>query len=112
MASRKPYECFKCRDNGYANTMVYLAGKDDQGRTIQLEEDGTKHVHKGRTGVPTTVSDSRTAQDSRSETPTIDDSSIVTHLTKVCEDNQQKLVSLEEKIDRLTRLVYSKQQQG
>ena len=40
------------RDNGYANTMVYLAGKDDQGRTIQLEEDGTKHVHKGRTGGP------------------------------------------------------------
>ena len=26
--------------------MVYLAGKDDSGKTIQLEEDGTKHVHK------------------------------------------------------------------
>ena len=44
--SRKPYECFKCRDSGYPNTMVYLAGKDDTGRTIQLEEDGTKHIHK------------------------------------------------------------------
>ena len=44
--SRKPYECFKCRDNGFPNTLVFLAGKDDQGRTIQLEEDGAKHIHK------------------------------------------------------------------
>jgi seryl-tRNA synthetase len=44
--SRKPYECFRCRDNGFPNTQVYLAGKDEQGKTIQLEEDGTKHVHK------------------------------------------------------------------
>jgi hypothetical protein len=36
----------KCRDSGFPNTMVYLAGKDDHGRTIQLEEDGTKHIHK------------------------------------------------------------------
>lgn len=44
--SRKPYECFKCRDNGFSNTLVYLAGKDDQGKTIQLEENGSRHVHK------------------------------------------------------------------
>ena len=25
--------------------MVYLAGKDEQGKTIQLEADGTRHVH-------------------------------------------------------------------
>ena len=46
MASRKPYECFKCRDNGLPNTMVYLAGKDDQGKTVYIEEDGTAHQHK------------------------------------------------------------------
>ena len=46
--SRKPYECFKCRDSGFPNTFVFLAGKDDQGRTIQLEEDGSKHIHKGK----------------------------------------------------------------
>jgi hypothetical protein len=45
--SRKPYECYYCRDHGFPDTMVYLAGKDDQGKTIQLEEDGTEHVHKG-----------------------------------------------------------------
>jgi hypothetical protein len=44
--SRKPYECFKCRDNGYANTMVYLAGKDESGKTVYVEEDGTPHLHK------------------------------------------------------------------
>ena len=25
--------------------MVYLAGKDEQGKTIQFEADGTRHVH-------------------------------------------------------------------
>jgi hypothetical protein len=49
MASRKPYECFKCRDNGFPETMVYLAGKDDQGKTVYIEEDGTGHVHKTQT---------------------------------------------------------------
>ena len=46
MASHKPYECFKCRDNGFPNTMVYLAGKDEQGKTVYIEEDGTAHQHK------------------------------------------------------------------
>ena len=46
MASRKPYECFKCRDFGFPNTMVFLAGKDDQGKTVYIEEDGTAHQHK------------------------------------------------------------------
>lgn len=46
MASRKPYECFKCRDNGFPNTMVYLAGKDEQGKTVYIEDDGTGHQHK------------------------------------------------------------------
>ncbi len=26
--------------------MVYLAGKDDQGKTVYIEEDGTGHQHK------------------------------------------------------------------
>jgi hypothetical protein len=44
--SRKPYECFRCRDNGFPNTQVYLAGKDEQGKTVYIEEDGTAHQHK------------------------------------------------------------------
>jgi len=50
MASRKPYECFKCRDNGFPNTMVFLAGKDEQGKTIYIEEDGIGHRHKTKGG--------------------------------------------------------------
>ena len=53
--SRKPYECFKCRDNGYANTMVYLAGKDESGKTVYVEEDGTPHLHKTNKQGPSTV---------------------------------------------------------
>ena len=34
MASRKPYECFRCRDNGFPNTMVYLTGEVDQVRKL------------------------------------------------------------------------------
>lgn len=44
--SRKPYECFRCRDNGFPNTQVYLSGKDEQGKTVYVEEDGTAHQHK------------------------------------------------------------------
>jgi hypothetical protein len=44
--SKQPYPCFKFRDNGFPNIMVFLAGKDDSGKTIYVEEDGTGHVHK------------------------------------------------------------------
>lgn len=39
--SRKQYECFKCRDSGFPGTLVYLAGKDEQNRTIQLVTEPT-----------------------------------------------------------------------
>jgi hypothetical protein len=41
------YECFKCKNNGFPGVMVYLAGKDDHGRAIRLDDDGTTpHIHK------------------------------------------------------------------
>ena len=47
MASKQTYECFVCKSNGYPGVLVYLAGKDDQGRAIRLEDDGvTPHTHK------------------------------------------------------------------
>ena len=47
MASKQTYECFVCKNNGFPGTLVYLAGKDAQGRAIRLEDDGTTpHVHK------------------------------------------------------------------
>lgn len=42
--SPKLFECFSCRDNGCPHTIAYLAGKDDQGKTIQLEDNGTRHT--------------------------------------------------------------------
>ena len=46
MASKQKYECFTCRDNGFPNVLVYLAGKDSHGKAIRVEEDGSTHVHK------------------------------------------------------------------
>ena len=37
---------FKCRDSGFPGTLVYLAGKDEQGKSIQFEADGSRHIHK------------------------------------------------------------------
>ena len=45
VASKQTYPCFACRKAGY-EVLVYLDGKDEQGRTKYLNEDGTKHFHK------------------------------------------------------------------
>lgn len=50
MASKSKYECYRCIDNGWPGTMVYLAGKDDQGKTLYVEDDGTAHQHKQKQG--------------------------------------------------------------
>jgi hypothetical protein len=61
MASKQTWECFVCKNNGFPGTMVYLAGKDDQGRAIRLEPDGTTpHTHK--TKVPSQQQQSQQTQ--------------------------------------------------
>lgn len=45
MASKQTYPCFACRKAGH-EIPVYLDGKDSEGRTKYLNEDGSKHVHK------------------------------------------------------------------
>ena len=45
MASKSTYPCFACRKAGY-EIPVFLDGKDAEGRTNYLNEDGTKHIHK------------------------------------------------------------------
>ena len=42
--SRKSFDRFSCRDNGCPHTIVYLARNDDQGKTIQLEDNGTMYT--------------------------------------------------------------------
>ena len=69
--------------------MVYLAGKDEQGRTIQLEEDGTKHIHKGK-------------QEQPQEQPQPQSSNIVTESTV--------MKILNAKLDRIISLLESQHQ--
>ena len=47
MASRKTYECFVCKRQGFDNVQVYLDGKDAEGKTKYLNEDMTVHIHQG-----------------------------------------------------------------
>ena len=47
MASRKTYPCFVCQKAGHDEVLVFLDGKDEQGRTKYLNEDGTRHTHLG-----------------------------------------------------------------
>jgi hypothetical protein len=65
--------------------MVFLAGK--AGRTIQLEEDGTKHIHK-------------TKQQQKQETSTSSPSSI--------EQIHNLLATMDGKLDRLLNLTERK----
>ena len=45
--SKKTFECFVCQKQGFPNERVYLAGKDENGKTIYISEDGvTRHQHK------------------------------------------------------------------
>ena len=61
--SVNPMSVSNASDNGYANTMVYLAGKDEiWTKPFTVEEDGTPHLHKtnkqGSSTVVTTESTS------------------------------------------------------
>lgn len=44
MASKQTYPCFACRKAGH-EVHVFLDGKDEEGRTKYLNEDGTRHTH-------------------------------------------------------------------
>lgn len=46
MASKQTYPCFACRKAGH-EVQVFLDGKEEQGRTKYLNEDGTRHTHLG-----------------------------------------------------------------
>ena len=49
--SKKTYNCFVCEKNGYPDERVYLAGKDENGKTVYISEDGVaRHQHKRKGG--------------------------------------------------------------
>ena len=106
--SRKPYECFRCRDNGFSNTQVYLAGKNEQGKTVYVEEDGAPHQHKTNKGTGSgniSLTDQQQQQSKQTEYERSVDNGITTfsHLTsliRLVEQTQKLLVSMDGKLDR------------
>lgn len=51
MSTKKTYECFVCKNNGFPNIMVVLAGKDEHGRPIRKDPiDESDHVHMTKLG--------------------------------------------------------------
>ena len=51
MSTKKTYECFVCKNNGFPNVMVVLAGKDEHGRPIRKDPiDEGDHVHMTKLG--------------------------------------------------------------
>jgi hypothetical protein len=51
MSTKKTYECFVCKNNGFPNVMVVLAGKDEHGRPIRKDPiDESDHVHMTKLG--------------------------------------------------------------
>lgn len=105
--SRKPYECFRRRDNGFPGVQVYLAGKDNSGKTIYVEEDGTPHIHKQ-------VQQEQQQQQTDYDKSVNDGISAISHITsliRLAEQTQKLLVTMDGKLDHLTKLVYAVQQQ-
>lgn len=109
MASRKPYECFRCRDNGFPNTMVYLAGKDEQGKTIYIEEDGTAHRHK------TINSQQSSSSSQQSKQPAAAATTLQTQQQNLGQSPSEKIMitmldGISKKLDRLSGLLESQKQ--
>jgi hypothetical protein len=108
MASRKSYPCFACRDSGFDNVMVLLDGKDSEGKTKYLNEDGTRHTHK----VQQQSSSTNIEQPEQSSVDKgISAFSMMTDLIRLVEQNQKLLTNLNEKVDRLLNLTFAKQEQ-
>jgi len=112
--SRKQFECYYCRDHGHPNTMVYLAGKDEQGKTIQLEGDGTRHVHKVKSQISATSSAKSQVieQDNNPLAPVSDESvergidafSMMTSLIKEVEEVKAEIKHVREVLGNQERL--------
>ena len=96
--------------------MVYLAGKDDQGKTVYIEEDGSPHVHK------LAQQQQPQQQQQEQQEPEFKDYgvpeesvqrgitafSMVTNLTILVEQIQKQLFTMDEKLNRLLNLAERK----
>lgn len=98
MASKQTYPCFACRKAGH-EVPVYLDGKDEQGRTKYLNEDGTKHAHKTN---PLEKPSEESVQRG------ITAFTMMSDLIGLVEQTQKLLVSMDSKLDRLLNLAERK----
>jgi hypothetical protein len=123
--SRKSYPCYACQRAGH-EVQVFLDGKDEQGRTKYLNEDGTRHIHyqyrqrheDESSYEIVSLQEQQPNQEQASPLYHVSDesvdrgisaSSMMTNLIGLVEQNQWVLVSLEGKIDRLLNLVFATQ---
>lgn len=115
--SRKTYSCFVCQKNGYDDIQVFLAGKDEQGKTVYLEPDGvTRHIHKQQEQQQQQPTKQQQQQQQQSGLEKVSDESVdrgitafsmMSSLIVLVEQTQKQVVSMDEKLDRLTKLVYA-----
>jgi hypothetical protein len=119
MASKQTYECYTCKMNGFPETRVYLDGKDENGKTIYKNLDMLPHRHnilitkqQEQSGgnipagqAPTETTDFQVRQESVDRGITA--FSMMTALIRLVEQNQKELVTLNEKVEHLTKLVYA-----
>jgi hypothetical protein len=97
MASRKTYECFVCKRQGFDNVQVYLDGKDAEGKTKYLNEDMTVHTHQDSSATTQATQPQPQAHAAASTT-------IVTQTTK--EDRMIAMLNgITIKIDRLSAIL-------
>jgi hypothetical protein len=99
MASRKTYECFVCKRQGFDNVQVYLDGKDADGKTKYLNEDMTVHTHQGSSATTQATQPQPQAQGAASTT-------IVTQAQATKEDRILNMLNgLTIKLDRVLALL-------
>lgn len=104
MASRKTYECFVCKRQGFDNIQVYLDGKDAEGKTKYLNEDMTVHIHQGNSAMTQATQPQPQAQAAASTT-------IVTQVTK--EDRMIAMLNgITIKLDRLFAILETERDKG
>lgn len=108
MTSRQTFECYVCKRQGFADVRVFLDGKTEDGKTIYKNPDMTPHQHKQQSQAQ--QQPKQTDYD-KSVDNGISAFSMMTNLILLVEQTQKSLVTLNEKVEHLTKLVYALSQQ-
>lgn len=109
MASKQTYECYICKRNNFPNVRVYLDGKTEDGKTIYKNEDMSPHQHKQKqqqqqqqSGRINPTEQAQTEYDKPVDRG-INAFSMMRDLIRLVEQIQKQIVTIDEKVDRLTK---------